>query len=564
MAKCASAAAIALGCMATLSLSDRAAAQDPQIPPSVDPGTIDVPLPAPAVDEPTIPATDPSDPSAPEGAEDVVFTLGGIDLQGNSAIDDDELAPIFSGRIGSEVSLADVYGFAHRVTLAYRDAGYILAQAIVPAQEIEDGIVTLRVVEGYVDQVAVTDPDGEPTTAHARIERYGDSISASRPLRQRDLERYLLLANDLPGVSVRSVLSASPVEPGAADLTLVVDEQRVEGFIAADNRGTRYIGPVRSTIGATVNNPTGNNESISIVAATTPEDTSELRYISGSAEVPIGYDGLVAFGSVTHSETSPGSSLGQFGIDGRTTSWSIGAEYPIVRSRDTNVTVSGQFDYVDAENEFDPQFRLLDYEDRLRVIRLGIEGDVLDSYRGITAFGAEVSQGIDVFNATISDTGVSRAGGRGDFTKLTLDASRLQSLGSGFSVYGAVRAQIASDVLLASEEFAVGGARFGRAYDSSEITGDGGIAGSLEARYAADVSAIDQLDSFQLYAFYDIGMAEKRGSDSESAASAGGGIRFGVFDTLSGSLEVAQPLTRDVAAEGNRDTRFFFSLAATF
>ncbi|WP_366653628.1 ShlB/FhaC/HecB family hemolysin secretion/activation protein [Fodinicurvata sp. EGI_FJ10296] len=564
MARLAAVAAIGLGCTMMMPLYGPASAQDPQIPPSVDPGTIDVPMPAPAVDEPSIPATDPRDPAAPEGAEDVVFVLGGIELQGNNAIDDDALAPIFSGQVGSEVSLADVYGFAHQVTLAYRDAGYILAQAIVPAQEIEDGVVTLRVVEGYVDQVAVTDPEGEPTAGHARIEQYGASISASRPLRQRDLERYLLLANDLPGVSVRSVLSASPVEPGAADLTLVVDEQRVEGFVAADNRGTRYIGPVRTTIGATLNNPTGNNETVSIVAATTPEDTSELRYISGSAEVPIGYDGLVLHGSVSHSQTQPGSSLRQFGIDGRTTSWTIGADYPLIRSRDTNLTIGARFDYTDAENAFDPQFRLLDYEDRLRVVRVGIDGDVLDSYRGITSFGAEVSQGVDIFDATISDTGVSRTGGRGDFTKLTLDASRLQSLGSGFSLYGAVRAQIASDVLLASEEFAVGGARFGRAYDGSEVTGDGGIAGSLEARYAADVSSIDQLDSLQFYAFYDIGMAEKRGAESESAASAGGGIRFGLFDTLSGSLEVAQPLTRDVAAEGNRDTRFFFSLAATF
>ena len=53
----------------------------------------------------------------------------------------------------------------------------------------------------------------------------------------------MLLANDLPGISVRTVFSPSDEISGATDLTFVVQQKRIDGYADFNNYGTRYLGP---------------------------------------------------------------------------------------------------------------------------------------------------------------------------------------------------------------------------------------------------------------------------------------------------------------------------------
>ena len=71
---------------------------------------------------------------------------------------------------------------------------------------------------------------------------------------------------------------------------------------------------------------------------------------------------------------------------------------------------------------------------------------------------------------------LSRIDGRAVFTKVTLDVSRYQGISNEWGVYVAAMGQYAANPLLSAEEFRVGGARFGRAYNPSEISGDDGAA----------------------------------------------------------------------------------------
>jgi hemolysin activation/secretion protein len=121
--------------------------------------------------------------------------------------------------------------------------------------------------------------------------------------------------------------------------------------------------------------------------------------------------------------------------------------------------------------------------------------------------------------------------------------------------------------LLLPEQFALGGARFGRAYDPAEITGDDAVAGSLELRYGRFVES-RFLRSYQLYAFYDVGAVWNQdvsdGTQRQSLASAGGGIRLALPQDFAASLEIAKALTRRVAAEGDKPVRVFVSVSASF
>jgi hemolysin activation/secretion protein len=143
---------------------------------------------------------------------------------------------------------------------------------------------------------------------------------------------------------------------------------------------------------------------------------------------------------------------------------------------------------------------------------------------------------------------LSRAQGRSDFTKFEANAARLQSTKWGFNLYTALRGQYTDDVLLSAEEFGFGGSEMGRAYDSSEIAGDRGVAGTVEVR----VPLTKQLLGIQSepYAFYDLGKVWNldTGGESFSAAAAGAGLRLNFRQNMSGNLTFAVPLTKEPSA----------------
>jgi hypothetical protein len=143
--------------------------------------------------------------------------------------------------IGQEVTLTAVYDLAQRITAKYGLDGYVLSRAIVPPRNLSKGGATVRiqVIEGYVDKVVW--PSG--------LERFRDYFSyyaakiiADRPANVRTLERYLLLAGDLPGLKFSTSLKASEKNPNAATLNVEVVYKPVEAVARIDNRGTPAAG----------------------------------------------------------------------------------------------------------------------------------------------------------------------------------------------------------------------------------------------------------------------------------------------------------------------------------
>src|SRR5690606_32946288 len=124
----------------------------------------------------------------------------------------------YRDRLGTKISVAEVYRIATAITARYRNDGYILSRTIVPPQTIQGGIVHLRVIEGYIDGFRI---EGNPGDARGRIEQYGTAITGTRPVTASVLERYLLLINDLPGISAQAVLVPSADAVGASTVNLI-------------------------------------------------------------------------------------------------------------------------------------------------------------------------------------------------------------------------------------------------------------------------------------------------------------------------------------------------------
>ena len=501
-------------------------------------------------------------PVFPAEMRKVKFLLQRMVIKGSTIYDKRKFSRLFRKYLHKRVNLEQVYIIAQEITNMYRTDGYILSKAVVPPQKIEEGVVQIDVIEGLVNRITI---QGKVRGPRKLLNEYRKALLRSRPLKARDLERYLLLVDDLPGVSVKSVLTPSKFKQGATNITLIFDTKGYEGSVGADNRGTKFNGPIQINAGVSSNSLFKNYERIGLQGVVT-SNTDELKFFRGFYEQPISSEGTKLFFSGSFSESEPGSSLKSFEVAGESKTFTLRLTHPFIRSRSENL--NGFLGYTNRDSETEILGEL-DSEDRLRIVNLGMSYDFVDEYRGINLVSFNLSKGFDIFDSTKTGTAkLTRLAGHSDFTKVTGEMLRLQQLAPSWMLLGELSWQYSFDKLLASEEFGVGGAKFGRAYDSSEITGDQGLAFKLELQKAFQPKK-KYLRDLQAYAFFDYGKVWNRiettaGSKTQDLDSLGIGIRFNITDMISGYLEWNKPLNQKVASEGNKDGRAFFSLSAKF
>ena len=501
-------------------------------------------------------------PVFPEDLGGVKFVLNQLFIQGTTIYDKRAFKPLYNEYVKKELTLRHIYEIAQNITNKYRNDGYILSKAIVPPQKINNGVVHLKIIEGYIDKIKIQGPVRGPRKL---IDQYRKKILKSRPLRALDLERYLLLIDDLPGVTAKSVLTPSEDKPSATTLTLILADKAFEGHVGADNRGSKFNGPYEFSGGVTANSLFGGYGRTGLQGVVTSQ-TEELLFLNAFYGFPVNQEGTRLFFSGSRSESEPGSSLKKFDINGDSSTITLRLTHPFIRSRGKNLTGHFGFTGRDSTTKI---LGSLDSEDRLRVMDMGVSYDYADEYKGVNLIRLNLYQGLNIFGATDSgSSNLSRAQGKSNFTKLTGNLMRMQNLAPGWNLLGAASWQYSFDKLLASEEFGVGGSQYGRAYDSSEITGDHGIAFKVELQKAFRPEW-GYLSDLQLYSFIDYGSVWNKvqtstGAKRQDLTSMGLGMRFNVTDSISGYLEIDKPMSDNVAAEGNKDPRFFFSLSKRF
>ncbi len=237
------------------------------IPPSEQPGRQrerfiepTAPLARPAGSAVTLPST-----VAPKGAEKIFIRLRGVGVTGSTVYSAAQFAPLYANLIGHRVSLATIYALAQRITAKYGNDGYVLSRAVVPPQQLDPkgAVVTIQVVEGYIDTV-----EWPPQVTRYRdfFSYYAAKITAQRPANIRTIERYLLLAGDLPGLKFSSSLRPAK-ESGASVLVVGVTEKHIAALAQIDNRGTPGQGPVEYLASVTLNNLLHEGEALTLTYA---------------------------------------------------------------------------------------------------------------------------------------------------------------------------------------------------------------------------------------------------------------------------------------------------------
>lgn len=508
--------------------------------PTEMPGTLELPD-SVVTPEPTPPEL--------EALPSTRFPVGRVTLVGASSYPPGTFDAVLKRLEGHTVNLAEVHAVADTITARYRQAGFLLARTIVPAQRLEGGNLVLEVFEGKVNQVSFTGPSNKA------LERYADNIRQETPPTSKTIERNLLLMNDVSGNDSRGTLQASPVESGT-DLLVENALRKYEGFFGFDNRDSRYFGPWQVYGGVGVNDLSGHGDHLGIRAGKSVEG-NKMTFFEGQYEVPVGSQGDVVSFLAQHND-GHADTYSFLNANSSGDTFAVRITRPWIRQRDETLKTSAAFTYYNGTSEYLDDKKLPpSSEDRIRAVRLGASYDWFDAYGGKNLVKAEISKGLAIMGASNeSRPNPSRAGGQTDFSKLQMDAQRLQDLSKlmdGLNLYLAATAQTSfGQALLSPEQFGVGGSEFGRGYDPSEITGDSGFALKTELQYNRIHTFKSYAVPTQYYAFWDFGKVwseDPSWVSRESLSSTGIGAHLNIFKDTYVSPEVAFPLTRSVSAK---------------
>ncbi|HEY7803375.1 MAG TPA: ShlB/FhaC/HecB family hemolysin secretion/activation protein, partial [Orrella sp.] len=487
-----------LSLAALLLVGFAAQAQTPPIPtPPVNAGSlleeVERQRPAPAAPRqgPALNVPPLLEPSAAPTAE---FTVKRFEFTGNTKVRSSTLEAALADYLNRPIQFKDLQEATNVVADVYAKAGW-LARAFIPRQDITEGTVQIQVIEAVYGGSKV---DGEFSHAsHAQVQGTVDAQNEQgEVLSLTDVERGLLLADDLPGVSVVGSLAAGENTRETDVLINVEDTPWITGRVQVDNQGNKSTGENEVSVNTAINGLAGYADQLNVYGLY----TEGLSFISASYSVPIGYRGFRLGASY--------STLGYRIVDddlaavdgsGFANTWGVEATQPLIRSRNTNV-----FARLGYTNKlFDNRAgNVSTSEYTVDVVALALTATHLDGWAGggyttltLTPSVGNVDYGRQPeYQRIIAATTESE----GQYTKLRYGLTRQQNLPNNFSLFGNLRGQVASKNLDSSERFYLGGPYGVRAYPNNEGGGSQGTLASVELRY-------NLMPELQLAAFYDVG-----------------------------------------------------------
>lgn len=514
-------------------------------------------------------------PSAacPLSDSQVRVTIGSVKFSGTGGAPlPAEIAPLLAGPVAAapqgESSIAIVCDIRDRATAALRAAGYI-ASVQIPPQRIEDGVLKLEVVTAHIVEVHVRGEAGPyRKTLAARIEK----LKALNPLNERDAERVLLLADDVPGLNVQLALRPAGTAPGEVIGDLTITTQRASLLLNVQDYGSRQIGRVTGYARAEVYGLTRRSDLTSIAGQVT-SDFKEQKVLQAVHQMGLGYNGVTLTVSGTYADSRP--SIGVLDIRSRSLLASAAVEAPLIRSITDNVHVGAGFDLSEQRTKVagTPLNR-----DKLRAAFVRIVAnhrELLPDGSDAYSIGGrvEVRQGLDIFGATkvnsTSPAGYrpSRAEGKATATVVQGDVDAMFALDSWVSFAGSVRAQWASAPLLNFDEFSIGNLSIGKGYDPGANSGDRAVGTHGEVR----INVIKRPKArVQLFGFYDsVWLWNLDANTTEkyrNLRSYGGGFRFALNGWAMLEATYARPQDQALLLPGTRRAtdRFLVSLTTRF
>ncbi|MBI4826715.1 MAG: ShlB/FhaC/HecB family hemolysin secretion/activation protein [Nitrospirae bacterium] len=398
---------------------------------------------------------------------------------GNKAMDTDDIHACLEDYKDKDYTLDGLKDIADRITDLYQQEGYVLAKAYIPKQEIEDGIVTIAVVEGELGFIEITD---NKYYTSEYVKNWFSHLKRDA-VREQDIERAILLVNDTKALKVTTAFKRGK-KPGTADLIVKVEDSYPLSLdLNYDNHGNPLISRGRMGFNLQTGMSPFSGSELNIKGVM-GERFDKTFYGLIDYQTPIGYQGARWGLRYLYADYLVGGDLEILGLEGESQILGGYLSYPFVKTKKHNLTATMGFDY---KHMFETDMDVQKSNDDLSVGYVRLDYDAIDRFLGDKMpaknyLSLTYSHGFNSVFGSIkeNDPDSSNFGADGNFDKYNLDVVRVQKMWKDIIVLTKGSGQYSNAILTSGEKFSIGGANSVRGTRLGEFVGEKGYLASLE------------------------------------------------------------------------------------
>jgi hemolysin activation/secretion protein len=514
--------------------------------------------------------------AAPPAAPMPTAQVSRWEVQGNTLLPDTELQRLLAPFSGT-LTLQQLRAAAAAVQEAYRRAGYGGVVAFLPEQDLSGGLARVRVVEGKLTRVEISD---NRQFSADNVRRSLPSLKEGTTPAVRRIDAEIQLANENPAKTI-SVLLQPGATPGAVEAKIGVQEQPVSRLTARiDNTGGEAIGRWRAALGWQHANLWGLDHVFAGELQTAPEDTAAVKVVSGSYRAPL-YGSAMAidvYGAWSDVDAGKvGTAAGDLSFSGKGGILGTRLSLYLPRLGNTDQRLLLGLEGREYENNCSiaglPAGACGSAGASVSVQPLSLTwtAQAQGELRWGLSVGLHHNLALGGSHGEPADFEAVRPGSQRRYTLLRAAAQITVPVAETFAIGARLAAQASGRPLVPGEMFGVGGAQSVRGFEERELSGDSGASLTIEAtspNLVQDMAALRGLD-LRAVAFADAGVVANQddapcqaGRSSCKMGGLGLGLR-GQWGLWQLRLDVANARTHATTTVKG-DTRAHFSLATLF
>ena len=415
-------------------------------------------------------------------------------FSGNIKISSEELNAIVKDYVNKELTFKQIKEVLSLINNYYRDKGYFVARAYLPQQELSknNNVLKISILEGNYGEFKL---ENSSLVSDKVIQDILDSVKDKDIISFNTIERVTNLINDRAG-SVVTKASISPGQKvGTSDFDIGVEStKRVDGYIVADNYGSRYTGYNRVQGLININSPFNIGDKISISGLVS--NGADLKNGKIAYELPLNSYGLKSDFAYTRTNYNLVEEYKSLDAKGNSNIYEAGLSYPLIRSTNENLYLKGKYYHKDMNDYMSGD----KYEDKS--INSFVTTLEYDKNYSIGTLPARVFANLNLTTGHLSSKNSNP--NNGNYNKVDTYISNDIYFNEIFSLNTNLTAQkvLGNKNLDGSEDLSLGGPNAVKLYPYSEQSAENGYIASFEL-----FSKLPNIASYnhKIGLFYDMG-----------------------------------------------------------
>ena len=410
----------------------------------------------------------------PQEANEIKIQVTRFNFTGNTVLSNEQLTNLTKDFIGKELSYNELRDVLRFISDFYRQLG-LWARAILPEQDINNGVITIQIVEGRLGKVIIKSDEQDLNLKQDVARKYIENkISRQQILNINQLEKNIQNLNNVPGIQAIASLEAGQ-EVGETDVVIQLQNRKtLSGTFQGDSYGSRSSGRSRGTALINFDSLLKQGEQFTIQRVQTIG--SEYNALAGSFR--IGYGGTRGTVKAAKLRYDLGDPFSSSNPTGNSEELSVSIDHPLNSIGRTNLSSNFTFSESDYENKNNTPSNVQKKITR-GIAKLNFNRSD-QFYKGGVNYG---SVSVTVGDLDDTSTGSTTTNALGSFSKLNANVSRFQRLSDQNVLQVNLSAQYAFKNLDSAEKFSLGGPYGIRAYPNSEGQGDHGLMANIELKH---------------------------------------------------------------------------------